>query len=87
MIEKLREIKALLWDEWDPIGVNDGENAWDDEYDSYALGISKLLDGGADEFKIAEYLKRSVISDIGLSVSDSHDAIAKKIMVISEINE
>jgi hypothetical protein len=32
-------IDALLWEEWDPIGVNDGEEWPRDEYQSYAMPL------------------------------------------------
>ena len=37
--ELFKEIAKILLEEWDPIGVNDGDNEWDDEYDSYVPHI------------------------------------------------
>ncbi len=35
-----KEVARILWDKWDPIGLNDGDDwseGWpDDEYDGYA---------------------------------------------------
>ena len=84
MISTLPDIKVLLWNEWDPIGVNDGENKWDDEYDSYAHGIVRLLEDGADKYKVASYLERSARVDMGLPTSSNHDAIANRVMEICE---
>ena len=57
------KVKEILWELWDPIGVNDGENEWNDEYDSYAPHIFRL----AIEGKSAE----SIAQSLGLSVTDN----------------
>jgi hypothetical protein len=44
MIGELEAIKRLLWEDWDPIGVNGfGPN---DEYDNYAFRIFVMLKEG-----------------------------------------
>jgi hypothetical protein len=37
-----RELRCILMTAWDPIGVGDAAEAWD-EYDSYALGVARRL--------------------------------------------
>ena len=40
------KISQILWEDWDPVGVNDGNNTWTDEYDSYVPDIfQKVVDG------------------------------------------
>jgi hypothetical protein len=54
-----RELRCILMTAWDPIGVGDAPEAWD-EYDDYALGVVRRLrdatdpDQGAEA--VAEYL-------------------------------
>jgi hypothetical protein len=64
--ELWRAVKEILFREWDPIGVNSNP-ACGDEYDSYASGIVRLLQAEADEYKIAEHLRRLQRVSMGLS--------------------
>jgi hypothetical protein len=50
-----RELRALLMQHWDPVGVRDAPEA-QNEYDTYAAGIIDRLHGGGDAVVIAEYL-------------------------------
>jgi hypothetical protein len=52
----VNEVDRILWEDWDPIGVND-EPAARNEYNSYAAAIAHLFQAGADETQIARYLK------------------------------
>ena len=45
------EVDRILWEDWDPIGVND-EAAARDEYSSYVPGVVRLVREGADEAQI-----------------------------------
>lgn len=62
----------LLWEEWDPIGVKalGGPN---DEYDSYAAGLIRLVQSGADEFKVAGQLTQIEEVSMGLSCSQGDE--------------
>jgi N-acyl-D-aspartate/D-glutamate deacylase len=51
------DIRKFLLHEWDPIGVLESPEAWD-EYDSYIDGIYQLLASGADVRAVAEHLLR-----------------------------
>jgi hypothetical protein len=49
-----QQVFAVLFDDWDPIGVNGF--APRDEYNSYAPALISLIRSGADENKVAEQL-------------------------------
>lgn len=49
------QVDKILWEEWDPIGVNDYGGP-DDEYRGYVPSIVALLQRNEDELKIAELL-------------------------------
>jgi hypothetical protein len=53
-----------LWNEWDPIGV--ASPALQDEYDSYLAPTLSMLERGATEDGLAEYLSHLVRDYIGL---------------------
>ena len=55
------DIRYVLMQVWDPIGVKDEPNA-QDEYDSYLGSVYELLVGGASDDRIAEYLL-SIVTD------------------------
>lgn len=76
-----KRIAEILWEDWDPIGVNDGENDCDDEYDSYVPHIFRLVSEGKEPFRIAASLSSSVEQNMGLSANKQHDFnIASKIV-------
>ncbi len=50
------QIRRVLMDQWDPIGVNDIPEAAD-EYDSYIGKIYELIKGDASEDEIAAHLR------------------------------
>lgn len=82
MIGELEAIKRLLWDEWDPIGVNGFGS--DDEYDSYAFRVFAMLTEGKREAEISDYLGWAASENMGLSGAGDHAAIARKIIQIHE---
>ena len=49
------DIRHVLMQVWDPIGIRDEPNA-QDEYDGYLGNVYELLVGGASNACIAEYL-------------------------------
>jgi len=59
------EIDEILWNDWDPIGVND--IAPRDEYQSYVSTIYKLKTTGADKETIAKTLHEIETVTIGVS--------------------
>ncbi len=66
MVEKYRsreircQIRRILMDEWDPIGVSDTPEAAD-EYDLYIGGVYELLERGASEANIYAYLRATEV--------------------------
>jgi hypothetical protein len=49
------EIRRVLVDVWDPIGIKDVSNA-QDEYDGYIGGVFELLNSGRSDEEISAYL-------------------------------
>jgi hypothetical protein len=64
------EIRHVLMDVWDPIGVKDEPNA-QDEYDAYLGGVYDLLVSGASDENIQAHLWRIVTERMGLSPKKS----------------
>jgi len=50
-----RQIDRILWEVWDPIGVNKISPARDD-YSGYVNGVFQLLTSGASDEEIAQHL-------------------------------
>lgn len=82
MIAELENLKRLLWDCWDPIGVNNETDWLNDEYDSYAMTIFGMLHSGASRDDIVDYLRWAETEHMGLSPSDIHEATADAILKI-----
>lgn len=66
--KRFNEIREL-WCEWDPIGVTGLDDWPGDEYDSYLGPALRLLEDGASNQKIAEYLSYIVGEYMGLGES------------------
>ena len=82
MIGELDAIKRLLWQDWDPIGLNG--SGPDDEYDSYAFQILGMLNKSTEASEIAEYLRWAAIENMGLSGAGDCAAVARRIVEIHE---
>lgn len=75
-----KEIDKILWEKWDPIGVNDYPEARD-EYHSYLPQIFKLKLNNASEIEIANYLNNITIDRMGMSGNLAHcKEIARQII-------
>ena len=76
-------ISRILWKDWDPIGVHNDEDEWDDEYDSYVPHVFRLTLEGSDHVKIAASLTSTIRQDIGLSRTDdnAHEIKVAKLIV------
>ena len=73
----IAEIDRVLWEIWDPIGVNDSPEARD-EYHSYIHDVYALLKAAATREEIAAHLtrverERMGLSDCGLTASAAAD--------------
>jgi hypothetical protein len=60
-----RELRALLMDGWDPIGVSSTPEAYD-EYYAYIGPLARRLRSGADASAVAEYLADVQTEQMGL---------------------
>ncbi len=65
---RYEEIRKL-WCEWDPIGVIDLNYSRQNEYDNYLGPTLRLLEDGASNQQIAEYLSYVVGKYMGLGES------------------
>jgi len=74
------QVDRVLWEDWDPIGVNKMGGPTD-EYCSYVPRIVGLLLDGADTFKISHHLSDLEHGSMGLRPSpDRNEQIAKKLL-------
>lgn len=64
------EVDRILWEEWDPIGVNDAPEARD-EYAAYVGPIVTMLREGAGAAAIGRYLWSVEFDAMGLHRSSS----------------
>jgi hypothetical protein len=64
-----RELRELLLERWDPIGISQLADAPLDEYEHYAGGLVRRLRAGAGEEEIAAVLE-GFRADMGLEPSD-----------------
>ena len=69
---KLRMIQIVLLRAWDPIGVRSIPEAAD-EYDSYAPVVLQMLETGASDRHIADYLTSVVRDQMGLGLNPKAD--------------
>jgi hypothetical protein len=75
-------VDKILWEDWDPIGVNDYGGS-KDEYQGYISSIIKLLERDADTLKITELLHNHAKVNMGLnSTLERHVVIAEKLKQI-----
>lgn len=59
------QIRRILLEEWDPIGVAD-EPLAQDEYDGYLGGICDLLERGASEAELVSHLHLTETVNMGM---------------------
>jgi hypothetical protein len=72
---RLEAVRRILWETWDPIGVNQTADAFG-EYDSYAPTIVDLLARGRSASELDLHLARIETDSIGLSPRPSSDRAA-----------
>lgn len=84
---KLRMIQIVLLWAWDPIGVRSIPKAAD-EYDSYAPVLLQMLEAGASDRHIADYLTSVVRDRMGLGPNPKADeniaALLRELYAIEE---
>jgi hypothetical protein len=76
------EIRHVLMDVWDPIGIKYEPNA-QDEYDGYLGGVYELLVGKASDEQIQDHLWRIVTERMALSAKK--DDMADTVRVLRRI--
>jgi len=73
----MSSIRTILWKDWDPIGCG----VPGDEYDSYIPGVFRLLEQGADEFRLRAHLKNVAEQSVSCPISDERAAlVARKLL-------
>ena len=78
--ELYKAIDKILWNDWDPIGIND-EIAARDEYQSYIPEIFSLLIQNKSEKEIVDSLCKIENERMGLECNREHCIlVAKKLM-------
>jgi hypothetical protein len=80
-MDELEQLKGLLWEEWDPIGVNDMKGAFG-EYDSYAFQIFVMLKRGDSQERILNHLNFIETEYMRLGLSGKNSKIADRIFEI-----
>ena len=65
-IKLYKNIDEILWNEWDPIGVNEVVEARD-EYYAYLPEVFRLKNENADKEAIAQYLFKVETERMGMS--------------------
>jgi hypothetical protein len=76
------KVCKFLWEEWDPIGVNTTECP-NDEYDSYAAGLIRLVHNGGDAAAVAKRLEQIETEDMELGMAqdnEQHMQVAEKLI-------
>ena len=77
------DIRRVLLNVWDPIGVKDEPNA-QDEYDCCIGGVFQLLRNGSNEDQLADYLLERANEHMGLGMTkESMMPTAKALRQIS----
>jgi hypothetical protein len=71
----MKLVEVVLLREWDPIGIAE-EPAAQDEYDSYAPGVARLILSGASGEAIADHLLSIEREWMGLR---GNDAVARRV--------
>jgi hypothetical protein len=77
-------VKKILWEDWDPIGVNHSDHG-QDEYDAYVIPICRLLAARPAEAVIHNELVHLAQDIIGLDVidPDSTSTAARKLYLLT----
>lgn len=63
-----QELRHLLMEQWDPIGVKHSPEA-SDEYDGYRAAVVELLREGAPAQRVAEYLAQVEQTRMGFNTT------------------
>jgi hypothetical protein len=72
----IRLISKTLMEDWDPIGVKEFQEAWD-EYDTYAESLYRMLNEKKSSEEIFQYLRWVETEHMGLECSKETKAVAE----------
>ena len=90
-LSKKDELQAkcrMLWERFDPIGLNSFSPGIDGEYDGYIPQTVSLLTGAADRHKLSSFVQNSVYVSVGLPRVPSQDeAIRWFVQELSELRD
>lgn len=87
---KLSRLRDIGWSRWDPIGLLDAEEKWDDEenqhfadeYDGYLLEVAGMLRRGSTDAEVVDFLVEIETVRIGINRSD---ALERAVSVVEAI--
>ena len=70
-----KKIAKILWKDWDPLGVYNEKDEWDDEYDGYVPSIFRLAIEDRDAYKISNHLTELQTISMGMrtTLGNEHD--------------
>lgn len=76
-----RIVDQILWEDWDPIGVNSDKD-WSDEYRDYVPAIVSQVMKGASALEISSCLVEITVDSIGFDPisPDAYLEVAQKII-------
>ena len=85
--ELYKRVARILWKDWDPIGVYNEEDEWDDEYDGYVPSVFNLLIEGRDTHKISNHLTIIASESMGLSTTtgNEHDTKIANLLISAKV--
>ncbi len=80
-LQLYKSIDAILWLDWDPIGIN--QIGVRNEYNSYLPLVYQLKVNGASKIEIANYLDEIITKKMGMeSNMELNEQIADKILAL-----
>lgn len=80
----LEQVREILFQEWDPIGVGD-KRELRDEYDHYAFTICRYLMERADENRLAVYLGEVRTESMELNADPESDRVIARTLLTLEV--
>ena len=82
-----KRVAKILWQDWDPIGVYNENDEWDDEYDGYVPTVVRLLIEGRDANNISNHLTTIASESMGLSTTtgNEHDMKIANLLITTKV--
>ena len=88
--ELIKNVQLILWNEWDPIGIRQIEDAEDwptDEYNNYAPHIAGMIWHEKSVSEVADYLDWATNENMGLGgdlekVRQTHERLAGRLLAL-----